>query len=94
MVLVSAARSRSWCGAGRSSPSVGLATSRATSVERGLGEGRGGELFDRGEHDGVFELCEVAFEHGADERGAHLGTAQDLACPRVRARRRGRARAG
>ena len=47
--------------------------------ERRLDEWRGGELFDRSEHDGVLKLGEVAFEDGGDERGAHLGASEDLA---------------
>jgi hypothetical protein len=65
-------------GAVRPSPRWGRR--RAGDIgERGLVERCGGELFDRGEHDGVLELGEVAFEDGADERGAHLGSAEDLA---------------
>jgi hypothetical protein len=40
--------------------------------------GRLGEVFDGGEDDGVVELGEWPVEDGGDERGAHLGSAQDL----------------
>ncbi len=47
--------------------------------EGGLGDLLGaGEVLDRGEHGGVLELGEGAFEDGGDERGAHLGSAEDL----------------
>lgn len=77
-VAVSAARSRSVLRSRSVIASVGLATSRATSVSVGSSSGAVVKLVDRGEHHGVFELGEAAFEHGADQRGAHLGAAEDL----------------
>ena len=47
--------------------------------ERGFVERSGGDLFDRREHRCVLELGEGPLEHRADERGAHLSSAEDLA---------------
>ena len=63
----------------------------AGSARRGAGAG---EVFDGGEDDGVLELGERAFEDGGDERGAHLGPAEDLAFLGFVARRPGPGRAG
>ena len=47
--------------------------------ERGLVERSGGDLFDRREHRCVLELGKWPLEHRADERDAHLSSAEDLA---------------
>lgn len=52
---------------------------RRDVAEGGFTRGCGGELLDRGEHDGVFELGEWSVEDGGGERGAHLGAAEHLA---------------
>ena len=77
--LVSPARSAAVRRSRAAISSVGSATRWATSARVGSASwADAGELLDGGEHDGVLELGEGPFEDGGDERGAHLGAAQDL----------------